>query len=260
MKRYLCPNGHAFWKVDDRRSRDECPICRGLALNSVTPPSKYQPTAKEKRLDFSMEHYQALRNFTEADVLQAEVYCRGAAGVSSQPPPTYHSKNESTFQEKCQAAGGQFVDVEAGGLAEINASIRYGQRKPRRPMEDATTSIIVPTAESAEKAKAIAIEAGMSIIEGDDQSLLLDLDSLDALAVFQFRFPFLRRHFEAEELARWKSKGGKGWHVQIELKKPLNAAWRIALQAGLGSDPFREMASIKCLENGMAEPSMLFRP
>ena len=122
MKRYLCPNGHAFWKDDDGRSRDECPICRGLALHSVKPPAKYQPSAKEKRLDFSMEHYQALRNFTvprktkaikklraardvmaalalklvdeaggyhpslEADVLQAEVYCRGA--VSSQPPPT----------------------------------------------------------------------------------------------------------------------------------------------------------------------------
>ncbi|KKL24709.1 hypothetical protein LCGC14_2412640, partial [marine sediment metagenome] len=62
------------------------------------------------------------------------------------------------------------------------------------------------------------------------------------------------------ELTRWKSKSKKGWHIQVQLGKPLPVAWRIALQASLGSDPFREIASIKCLENGMAEPSILFRP
>ena len=119
MKRHLCPNGHAFWKKDDKR--DNCPMCNAPAPIFVEPLPQFQPTAKEKRVDFSMEHYQMLRNTTvpkrtkeikklreardrmallalalideaggyppnmEADVKQAEIYERGAAGVSSKP-------------------------------------------------------------------------------------------------------------------------------------------------------------------------------
>ena len=127
-------------------------------------------------------------------------------------------------------------------------------------MDDVTTSIIIPTEESAEKAIADAEAVGMAVVYGAPKVLLLDIDSLDGLARYQFVWPFLKRHFDAEETDRWKSKGKKGWHIQVQLGKPIPVAWRIALQACLGSDPFREIASIKCLKNGMAEPSMLFRP
>ena len=63
MRRWLCRNGHAFWAFADLdNEHPPCGICRapGVVSVAVIPV----PSREQIKLDFTMEHYQALRNHT----------------------------------------------------------------------------------------------------------------------------------------------------------------------------------------------------
>jgi hypothetical protein len=107
-----------------------------------------------------------------------------------------------------------------------------------------------------------AEEAGCEIVGGDDRCLLLDFDHEDGKARYdQMRWKVDEIwRIEREETWQSKSKKPGHLHMRVTLSRPLTASMRIALQAALGSDSWREMFAVRRLEMGMERPSMLFRP
>lgn len=112
------------------------------------------------------------------------------------------------------------------------------------------------TIENREK----AVADGMEVIDGTDHTLLLDLDNEAAIAQYHRMLPYMKQFGAALHPDEWASKSGKGRHVRIWLDKPATIHERIALQLLLGSDPFREMLSIRNVREGQANPIMLFKP
>jgi len=116
--------------------------------------------------------------------------------------------------------------------------------------------------ERFEADRATARAKGFQIVDSDDGTLTLDLDGPDAIERFTLLFEKAAELFELTVIDRWESKSGPGHeHVVVRCdKQPRDVVWRIALQAILGSDPVREVLALKRLENGVAEPSQLFKP
>ena len=107
---------------------------------------------------------------------------------------------------------------------------------------------------------AVAVADGMEVRLADDRHLLLDLDDEAAIARFAKYRPKLTDLFGATLVEEYESRSGPGHlHVILELAEPHPAAFRIALQAVLGSDPLRELLGLRRLANGVTEPSRLFR-
>jgi hypothetical protein len=95
----------------------------------------------------------------------------------------------------------------------------------------------------------------------DDSTCLLDLDSEEAVECFEALLPKAVELWSVQVADRYHSKSGPpNTHVVLKLSEPRSAAWRIALQAALGSDPVRELLSLRRLDNGIVEPSRLYRP
>lgn len=97
------------------------------------------------------------------------------------------------------------------------------------------------------------------VVQSDATSLLLDLDTKEALAQYQRVLPKLFDNYHVVSTESWRSKSGNT-HVRIELGRPMTFPERLALQAALGSDGVRELLSLKRYHNGISEPSRLFRP
>ena len=118
-----------------------------------------------------------------------------------------------------------------------------------------------PTQESLDKSRAEAVGAGMTVIESASDLLLIDCDSWQDKLRATAMLDELGRLFGGFEVTeRYKSKSGKGWHLVIRIGMDLTPIERIALQAALGSDGFREMLAVACIRNGVDEPSVLFKP
>lgn len=100
---------------------------------------------------------------------------------------------------------------------------------------------------------------GFTVVRSAPDKLLLDLDSPAAVVQFEKTLPIIQRWMEAVETGRWLSKGGN-LHVVITLGEELPMANRLFLQAVLGSDGIREFLGFCRLQNGVEEPSLLFRP
>jgi hypothetical protein len=97
------------------------------------------------------------------------------------------------------------------------------------------------------------------VVQSDATSLLLDLDTPEALAQYQRVLPKLLDNYDVVSTQSWLSKSGNT-HVRIELGREMTLPERLALQAALGSDGVRELLSLRRFHNGIAEPSRLFRP
>jgi hypothetical protein len=97
------------------------------------------------------------------------------------------------------------------------------------------------------------------VVRSSPTTLLLDLDTPEAIEQFYRVLPKVAEHFGVERREEWKSKSGKQ-HVRVFLDAPQPLAVRLALQAALGSDGIREVLSLKRMANGCEEPSLLFRP
>ena len=109
---------------------------------------------------------------------------------------------------------------------------------------------------------ALAEKAGFEIVRGDDRTLLLDLDTPNAISQFASMRDMVRDKVGFVEVERWPSKSGGGrTHVRISIRDPLSPIERIAVQAMLGSDPKRELLGLLKIRAGInGDPSVLFRP
>lgn len=106
-----------------------------------------------------------------------------------------------------------------------------------------------------------AEERGCKVIEPDAFTLLLDIDSEDALKQFNKLRPLIDELFFIRSIDRWTSNSGEGhYHLQVTLDTLLDPAARIALQAALGSDPTREILGIKRIKLSIDYPTLLFQP
>lgn len=97
------------------------------------------------------------------------------------------------------------------------------------------------------------------VVQGDERTLLLDLDTPEAKTQYERVFPIVQEKFDVVSTSSWLSKSGNT-HIAVTLAEPLSVTWRIALQAALGSDGVREVLGLKRYANGVIEPSMLFKP
>ncbi len=119
--------------------------------------------------------------------------------------------------------------------------------------------------ENQEQAVEQAESEGLTVVHSSTTLLLIDLDGAQAIDYFNDSVERVTdalkdRDVTLTELARWKSKSGKGLHIKMKLSKPLNVSTRLLLQACLGSDRLREFLSLMRKWDGCKEPSLLFRP
>ena len=105
-----------------------------------------------------------------------------------------------------------------------------------------------------------ARKLGFDVIMGDNDHLLLDLDTPEQLAQYEIQKHMANDVYGLVEVSRWNSINDH-WHVLAKLKRPLEAAQRVAVQAALGSDPRREMLAVNLLlQYPNEEPCILFKP
>lgn len=102
---------------------------------------------------------------------------------------------------------------------------------------------------------------GFELVYGTNMTLQLDLDTPAADATFRREFARFREkgQLQAVKLETWISKSGNN-HVIITLLKPKSMLERIVLQAGLGSDPIRELMNYRRWDHSLPDPICLFRP
>lgn len=100
---------------------------------------------------------------------------------------------------------------------------------------------------------------GFTIIRGNENTLLLDLDTPAGNVQYETMLQMVDSKFGVLSIESWKSKSGHK-HVKLLIRESLPAAQRIALQAVLGSDPKRETFGVYKLTKGVPEPSLLFKP
>ena len=108
----------------------------------------------------------------------------------------------------------------------------------------------------------LAKRAGMEIVEGDEHTLVFDLDSPDAYNMFISRAEFLHAKFGMIHLVVSYSKS-RNYHAVATLDPSFPAVdpvLRIAIQACMGSDWKKEMLGCLRTLNYQASDSRLFRP
>jgi hypothetical protein len=93
--------------------------------------------------------------------------------------------------------------------------------------------------ESAEQAKV----DGFEVLVAQQDELFFDLDTEDAMTTFDARLDKLIAVFTPNNIRRWRSKSGQGWHVTLTIKG-LSLAEKVAIQACMGSDPLKELLTI----------------
>lgn len=120
--------------------------------------------------------------------------------------------------------------------------------------------VIVARSPDIEEVVQAAIEAGYTVYRSTPDILLLDLDSPTAEKIYLDHMPIVQVMYGAMEIERWKSKGGENLHVVVKLNVELEIVTRLALQTMLGSDPLKELLSLKRVKEGQNEPCLLFKP
>lgn len=101
---------------------------------------------------------------------------------------------------------------------------------------------------------------GCEVIKSTETTLLLDFDNGAQQDQFTNMFRRLKDTYGLKEVERWASKSGRGVHVAVSMKEPLNVTERLLLQCALGSDPMREALGLKLVKSGVENPIMLFKP
>lgn len=104
----------------------------------------------------------------------------------------------------------------------------------------------------------IARLKGFTVVEGNDYTLLLDIDSPTLNESFWSVLTMMLDRFPGD-YEKWNSKNGN-WHFRITLDSPLPLIERIALQAMCGSDPRKEIMSLCSARIGVTNPVLLFKP
>jgi hypothetical protein len=99
---------------------------------------------------------------------------------------------------------------------------------------------------SSQQCKEWADHLKCDVIEATDKQLFVDLDTETQFKLFEFQIKLLKKHFYFLSYRVEPSKQGLPHrHVTVELADPYPLMTRIALQACLGSDPARELLSVR---------------
>lgn len=116
-----------------------------------------------------------------------------------------------------------------------------------------------PTQERFVAAADDALKEGLVVKVADDLHLYLDLDTTTSIEQFLRMIPVFEEHFK---VIRWDATYSKSRnvHVIVSLGRSLSEDKRIALQAVLGSDPKKEMASVRRSLEGITHVVRLFQP
>jgi hypothetical protein len=102
-----------------------------------------------------------------------------------------------------------------------------------------------------EQMKEFADQCGCTYREAKDNELFIDLDTEHAYRLYKMVLPLLAKHFPFKDQKITPSKQGLPHrHVVITLSQDYSVITRIGLQASLGSDPLRELLSLRRVENG----------
>lgn len=91
----------------------------------------------------------------------------------------------------------------------------------------------------------------------DDNELQLDLDTLEQEEQYNRMRPHVEEIYPITDIIETPSKSGNK-HVRIFTAYPLSVEERIALQAILGSDPKKELSSLRRWLNEDPLPILLF--
>jgi hypothetical protein len=105
-----------------------------------------------------------------------------------------------------------------------------------------------------------AEKLGLEIVLPDDNTLQIDIDSVEALGVFYRQLTVVEQHFKGTTHVVKQSKSGKPgkFHITVTLPLQVDMYQRIALQACLGSDPLRELLSYVQAVHGDPHPTLFF--
>lgn len=139
-------------------------------------------------------------------------------------------------------------------LMELTDDVILGVKIELKEAEE-YTGRVEAFAAKIEEAKA----QGFEVVQSDDVTLLLDLDSAHAVAQFDRVLPVVTEHFRVIKQESWPSKSGN-LHVKLTLAEPQPPGVRYALEAALGSDGVRTALTFVQLFAGCNEPSILFKP
>jgi hypothetical protein len=103
-----------------------------------------------------------------------------------------------------------------------------------------------------------AREQNLDIVEANERTLQLDFDTDEAYQAFITQHCGRLLNFvEVDRIYSTVSRSGHK-HVYIELPKPVELPYRIAMQAALGSDPVREFLNLMRAVDGISSPVILF--
>lgn len=115
------------------------------------------------------------------------------------------------------------------------------------------------TQEERDAALAEAEAKSFTVVKADDFTLLLDLDTPEAIAQYRRVIDVVGQYFFILGAEEWRSKSGN-LHVRIGLDAPQPWAIRYALECALGSDGVRGALGVMRKLKGCDEGSVLFRP
>jgi len=100
-------------------------------------------------------------------------------------------------------------------------------------------------------------EAGYKVVLPKTNELQIDMDTGDAYALFKKQLASLKKEYPSIECKIAPSRNGlPGRHATIEMPFDMEDSERIAWQAALGSDPFRELMSLFRLRKGDEHPTL----
>jgi len=110
---------------------------------------------------------------------------------------------------------------------------------------------------SSEDSKKHAERHNLIVHPADNNELQIDLDTSEQEEHYRKILPSVADVYDIKDIVETPSKSGK-LHARIFLAYPLSIEERIALQAILGSDPKKELCSLRNWLKGDEMPILLF--
>ena len=110
---------------------------------------------------------------------------------------------------------------------------------------------------TSKQSRQYARKMGWEVDPAEENELQLDIDTEEQYNIFNRMLPLVEDVYDIEEVVESPSKSGKR-HIRLFTAYELSIGERIALQTILGSDPKKELASLRNWLAGDPEPILLF--
>jgi hypothetical protein len=113
--------------------------------------------------------------------------------------------------------------------------------------------------DSSDSAIKNAENRGLTVIVSDNNTLLIDIDTVEQYAIFQQRIDKVSKDIGMTIVSDEPSRSGlPRRHITIALGEEKTVADRLFLQLYLGSDPIKEYLSFLRYEAGDPKPILFF--